>query len=101
MDEHRVTGAARNIGGKVEESVGRATGDTKSQVQGAMDRAQGAAENLYGQTKDAANDAAEGLRKTARSVEDVLRNTIENKPYTAVAIALGLGWFFGRIHRPL
>ncbi|MGB6446687.1 MAG: CsbD family protein [Xanthobacteraceae bacterium] len=101
MDEHRVTGTARNLGGKVEESIGRATGDTKSQVQGAMDRAQGAAENLYGQTKDAASDAAEGLRKKARSFEDMLRSTIEDKPYTAVAIALGLGWLLGRTHRPL
>jgi uncharacterized protein YjbJ (UPF0337 family) len=101
MDEHRVTGAARNFGGKVEESIGRATGDTRAQVQGGLDRAQGTAENLYGQTKDAANDAAEGLRRTARSVEDVLRNTIENKPYMAVALALGLGWLLGRTHRPL
>jgi hypothetical protein len=30
-----------------------------------------------------------------------LRNTIEKQPYTAVAIALGLGWLFGRMHRPL
>jgi hypothetical protein len=42
-----------------------------------------------------------GVRKTAISFEDTLRHTIENKPYTAVAIALGLGWLFGRIHRPL
>jgi uncharacterized protein YjbJ (UPF0337 family) len=101
MNEHRTMGAARNVGGRVEEAIGRATGDTKSQVQGAMDRAQGAAENLYGQTKDAANDAAEGLRKTAHSFEDTLRNTIEDKPYMAVAIALGLGWLLGRTHRPL
>jgi uncharacterized protein YjbJ (UPF0337 family) len=43
MDEHRATGAARNVGGQVEEAIGRATGDTKSQARGAMDRAQGAA----------------------------------------------------------
>src|ERR1700722_12526706 len=100
MDEHRVTGAARNAGGKVEEVIGRATGDAKSQVQGAMDRAQGAAENLYGQTKDAASEAAKGLRKTALSFEDMVRNTIEDKPYIAVVIALGLGWLLGRTHRP-
>jgi precorrin-2 dehydrogenase/sirohydrochlorin ferrochelatase len=29
------------------------------------------------------------------------RLTIEERPYTAVAIALGLGWLFGRTHRPL
>jgi uncharacterized protein YjbJ (UPF0337 family) len=101
MDEHRVTGAARKVGGTIEEAVGDITGDTKSQMRGAMDRAQGAAENLYGQTKDAASDAATGLRNTALSFEDTLRNTIENRPYTAVAIALGLGWLIGRTHRPL
>jgi uncharacterized protein YjbJ (UPF0337 family) len=101
MDEHRVTGTAKNIGGKVEEGFGRATGDTRSQIQGVVDQAQGTAENLYGQAKDAASDAAEGVRKTAMSFEDTLRHTIENKPYTAVAIALSVGWLLGRAHRPL
>jgi uncharacterized protein YjbJ (UPF0337 family) len=101
MDEHRVKGAARNLGGNVEEGFGRATDDTKSQVQGVIDQAQGTAENLYGQAKDAASDAAEGARKAEISFEDTLRHTIETKPYTAVAIALGLGWLLGRTHRPL
>jgi uncharacterized protein YjbJ (UPF0337 family) len=101
MDEHRVTGAARNAGGRIEEGFGRVTGDTNSQVQGVIDQAQGAAENLYGQAKDAASSAAEGVRKTASSFEDIVRRTIEDRPYTAVAIALGLGWLFGRTHRPL
>jgi uncharacterized protein YjbJ (UPF0337 family) len=101
MDEHRVTGTVRNVGGKVEEGFGRVTGDTKSQFQGVVDQAQGAAEKFYGQAKDAASDAADGVRKTASSFEDTLRHTIEDKPYTAVAIALGLGWLFGRTHRPL
>ena len=101
MDEHRVTGTAKTMGGKVEEGFGRATGDTKSEVQGVMDQAQGTAKKFYGQAKDAASDAADGVRKTASSFEDMVRHTIENKPYTAVAIALGIGWLFGRTHRPL
>jgi uncharacterized protein YjbJ (UPF0337 family) len=101
MDEHLVTGAARNAGGKIEEGFGRVTGDTKSQVQGVLDQAQGTAENLYGQVKDAASGASESVRKTASSFEDTVRRTIEDKPYTAVAIALALGWLFGRTHRPL
>ena len=101
MDEHRVTGTAKTMGGKVEEGFGRATGDAKSEVQGVMDQAQGTAKKFYGQAKDAASDAAEGARKTASSFEDVVRHTIESKPYTAVAIALGIGWLFGRTHRPL
>jgi hypothetical protein len=40
-------------------------------------------------------------RYTAFSLEDAVRNTIENQPYAAVAIALGLGWLLGRMHRPL
>jgi uncharacterized protein YjbJ (UPF0337 family) len=101
MDEHRVAGAVRNAGGKVEEGFGRVTGDTKRQLQGVVDQAQGTAENLYGQARDAASSAVEGVRKSASSVEDIVRHTIEDRPYIAVAIALGLGWLFGRTHRPL
>ncbi len=65
------------------------------------DQAQGTAEKSYGQAKDAASDAGDRVRKTACSFDDTVRHTIENKPYTAVAIALGIGWLFGRMHRPL
>ena len=101
MDEHRATGEARVLGGKIEEELGRVSGDTKSRVQGVIDQAQGTAENLYGQAKDAASGAAKGVSKTASSFEDIVRHTIEDRPYTAVAIALALGWLFGRTHRPL
>jgi uncharacterized protein YjbJ (UPF0337 family) len=97
----RPLGAVKNVGGQVEEAFGRATGDAKSQIQGVVDQAQGTAENLYGQAKDAAGNAVEGLRKTTSSFEDIVRHTIEDRSYTAVAIAFGLGWLFGRTHRPL
>jgi uncharacterized protein YjbJ (UPF0337 family) len=100
VDEHRVAGAARNAGGKMEESFGHVTGDTTSQIQGVIDQAQGTAENLYGQAKDAASNAAGSVRNTASSFEDIVRHTIEDRPYTAVAIAIGLGWLLGRTHRP-
>ena len=41
MNEDRIAGTARNIGGKVEEGVGRATGDIKEQVQGKLDETAG------------------------------------------------------------
>jgi hypothetical protein len=34
MNEDRVVGTARNLGGKAQEGFGRVTGDTKSQVEG-------------------------------------------------------------------
>ena len=46
----------------------------------------GAADDLYGQAEDAAS-----------GVTDVVRRTVEEQPYTAVAIALAVGWLLGRI----
>jgi uncharacterized protein YjbJ (UPF0337 family) len=89
MDENRVEGAARNLGGKVQDSFGRVTGDARTQAEGAVNQAAGAAQDLYGQ-------AAE----TASGFEKVLRHTIETQPYTSALVALGLGWLLGRMHRP-
>jgi uncharacterized protein YjbJ (UPF0337 family) len=94
MDEDRLYGTARNLGGKVEEGVGRVAGDKKTQIQGKFDQAAGAAEDLYGQTADAARDTAANLDKW-------LRTTIETQPYTTAVVALGIGWLLGRMHRPL
>ena len=42
MNEDRVIGNAKNVGGRVEEGFGRAAGDVKSQVQGKAKQAEGA-----------------------------------------------------------
>jgi uncharacterized protein YjbJ (UPF0337 family) len=101
MDENRITGTARNLGGKLEEGVGRVTGDAKAQVRGMADQAAGAAQDLYGQARDTAADAAVAARDSAASLEKWLRRTIETQPYTAAIVAMGLGWLLGRMHRPL
>jgi uncharacterized protein YjbJ (UPF0337 family) len=93
MDENRLEGTARNVGGKVQESVGRATGDVKTKTEGVMNQAAGAAQDLYGQTADVA-------RQTATTFDDWLRNTIETRPYTSAIVALGIGWLLGRMRRP-
>ena len=100
MDENRVYGAAKNLTGKAEESVGYATGDVKRQMEGRVKQAAGAAQDLYGQARDGASDAAAAVRETASSVEDKLRNFIEEKPYTTMIAALCVGWLLGRTHRP-
>jgi uncharacterized protein YjbJ (UPF0337 family) len=94
MDEDRISGTARNLGGKVEEGIGRTTGDVKTQLQGKLDQAAGAAQDLYGQTADAARD-------TVVNLDRWLRATIETQPYTTAILALGIGWLLGRMHRPL
>jgi uncharacterized protein YjbJ (UPF0337 family) len=99
MNEDRVVGTARNVGGQLEEGFGRVTGDVKSQVEGKIKQATGAAQDLYGQARDAAGDAAKAVQERAAPLEEALRNTIENRPYTAVAVALAVGWFVGRMSR--
>ena len=93
MDEDRVYGTARNLGGKVEEGLGRVTGDRQTQLKGKLDQLAGTAQDLYGQTADAARDTAGNLDKW-------LRNTIETQPYTTAIVALGIGWLLGRMRRP-
>ena len=36
MDEDRISGTARNVGGKIEEGVGRLTGDARTEIQGKL-----------------------------------------------------------------
>lgn len=63
-----------------------------------LDRAIGEAKKQAAQVADVATTAA---RKTAGSFEVALRELVETQPYTAVGVALALGWLLGRMHRPL
>jgi uncharacterized protein YjbJ (UPF0337 family) len=99
MNEDRVAGTAKNIGGQVEEGFGRVTGDYKTQAEGRIRQAAGAAQDLYGQARDAAGEAARAVQERAAPFEQALRNTIENRPYTAVVAALAIGWVIGRMSR--
>jgi uncharacterized protein YjbJ (UPF0337 family) len=53
MDKDRVKGSATNMGGKVKEMSGKATGDQKLKGEGAMDQAKGKVQNAVGGIKDA------------------------------------------------
>jgi uncharacterized protein YjbJ (UPF0337 family) len=90
MDENRVEGTVRNIGGKAQEQVGRVTGDAATQAKGKLNQAIGAGQDLLGQAADATRD-------TAGSLDQWLRRTID----TTAIVALGIGWLLGRMHRPL
>jgi uncharacterized protein YjbJ (UPF0337 family) len=56
VDEDRVEGAARNVGGKVKEGVGKVLGDEKLRREGQVDQVKGRAENAIGGIKDAARE---------------------------------------------
>jgi uncharacterized protein YjbJ (UPF0337 family) len=94
MDENRIEGTMKNASGRVEEGVGRLTGDARTRTEGMAKQAVGRAQDLYGQTADAA-------RETATTFDKWLRNAMETQPYTSAAVAVGIGWLLGRMHRPL
>jgi hypothetical protein len=83
----------------------RALDDAKKNASGVADAMSDAAQDVYGQARDSAADvidsAGTAARRTANSFEKAIRHTIETQPYTAAAIALGIGWLLGRMHRPL
>ena len=99
MNEDRFVGNAKNLGGQMEEGLGRAAGDVKTQIQGKARQMEGALQDMYGQAKETAANAAEVVRETAGDADDFLRTTIEQRPYTAAAVALGIGFLIGRFGR--
>jgi len=63
-----------------------------------FDRAVGEAKRQASNVADAAKVTA---KKTTTSFETAAREIIESQPYTAVGIALAIGWLLGRLHRPI
>jgi len=56
MDKDRIAGAARQIKGAVKETVGKLTGDAKTQAEGAAEKAAGKVQNIVGGAKDAVRE---------------------------------------------
>ena len=57
-DHDRIEGAAKNIGGKIKETAGKVTGDTKLQAEGKADQVEGKVQNAVGGAKDSLRDKA-------------------------------------------
>jgi uncharacterized protein YjbJ (UPF0337 family) len=56
MDKDRIAGAARQIKGAVKETVGKLTGDAKTQAEAAVEKAAGMVQNIVGGAKDAVRE---------------------------------------------
>jgi uncharacterized protein YjbJ (UPF0337 family) len=52
MDMDRVKGAARNMVGKIKETLGKVTGHKSMQAEGNKDQAAGKVQKSYGRAKD-------------------------------------------------
>jgi uncharacterized protein YjbJ (UPF0337 family) len=57
MDKDRVAGSARKAKGSVKEAIGKVTGDSKTQAEGAAEKTAGQAQNAAGGVKDTVRNA--------------------------------------------
>jgi uncharacterized protein YjbJ (UPF0337 family) len=82
MDENRFEGAARDVGGKIQDAVGGLTGDAKTQGRGKVNQAAGQSQNSYGHAIDGVRDFA-----TEAPIPAML---------SALVVGLVLGWMLRR-----
>ena len=54
MDKDRIKGAAHKAKGTLKEAAGKVTGDTKTEVEGKVEKAAGKVQQAAGKLKDAA-----------------------------------------------
>jgi uncharacterized protein YjbJ (UPF0337 family) len=101
MNEDRIAGSVRNLAGQVEEGYGRATGDVKGELAGNLRQAEDTAQEAYGQVKDQVRNTAAGAADAVSAgvdkADDILRDMIEQHPYTTAAVALAVGYLIGRL----
>ncbi|MBL6081591.1 CsbD family protein [Belnapia sp. T18] len=57
MDSDRISGAAKQVKGSIKEAIGKLTGDTKTQAEGAAEKVGGKAQSATNDAKDAVRDA--------------------------------------------
>jgi uncharacterized protein YjbJ (UPF0337 family) len=79
VDENRIEGVVRDIGGKVQDAVGALTADTATQARGKVNQVAGQAQDTYGK------------------VLDDVREFASDAPLRAMLAALGVGAILGFI----
>lgn len=76
MNSDRIEGAARDVGGKIQDAAGGLMGDAATQFRGKADQVAGKAQQVYGQAVDGAKSFTHeqpiGALLTAMSVGVVL-----------------------------
>lgn len=68
VDENEFEGAARNIGGKIQDAVGGLTGNADIQARGKFNQAAGKAQQTFGQAADELRDNVSASPLTALAV---------------------------------
>ncbi|CAO4140881.1 CsbD family protein [Methylorubrum extorquens] len=106
VDGNRITGAARELGGKVQGAIVDLAGSHTDSAEGRLREAAGRVENIYGQAKDAARHAADEAYDTAEDIYDRGRRSLQEGhersvewPHTSLLIAGLVGFGLGLLVR--
>ncbi len=70
MDRNRIDGTAHQVKGAAKETLGKVTGNHKTEVEGAAEKAAGKAQDAAGRAADAVRDAA---KKAADKANDAIK----------------------------
>ena len=81
VDENRIEGTARNVGGRIKDAIGGLTGDAGTQAQGKAEQAAGTAQDTFGAAMDTADDWRERLTTFTKE-----------RPITALLSAVSVGY---------
>ena len=55
-DQDRIEGSAKNVGGKIKETAGKVTGDSKMEAEGKAEQVEDKVQNAVGGAKDSVRD---------------------------------------------
>jgi uncharacterized protein YjbJ (UPF0337 family) len=99
MDENRVEGTAKNIGGSIKSAVGDVTGDTKTEASGTIDQVVGTAQRTYGKIKDQAGGAGSAMIDQLDEVSSFLGDTVAERPLTSLLVAGAVGYVLAMLVR--
>ena len=65
----QIEGKGNDIKGRVKRQVGEWTGDSKLQVEGAVDQIKGKAQNAFGKVKDGAEHMKDDMKRAAHKMD--------------------------------
>ncbi|MBS9477630.1 CsbD family protein [Ancylobacter radicis] len=107
MNSDRITGAARQFGGRLRNVAGQATNDVGLRAEGVIEEALGRGQNLVGQARDGARHLADDALDAGhdyydRSVRALAQQTRAHPLAVVVAAGLtgaALAWLFSSSRR--
>ncbi len=95
MNEDKIVGKAKAIGGKAEESLGHVTGNARLEAKGVVNEIKGKVQQAYGQARDAFKDSADATKENVANINEHARHAIAGTPYISVIATFMLGIAFG------